>query len=128
TGFAAVGHSSAAWKPELVGGPSSELPSSDANIRPQRRFRLWLHKTYARAPPFGRHSCNLRPDRARSQRACSQISEGQSVETLDQISFDLLEDARDAVIVADRRSGGVRFWNPAARALLGYNAAEADSP
>src|SRR5204863_2578283 len=48
TGFAAVGHSSAAWKPELVGGPSSELPSSDANIRPQRRFRLWLHKTYAR--------------------------------------------------------------------------------
>src|SRR5439155_20991554 len=74
------------------------------------------------------NSCHLRPDRARSHRACSQISEGQSVETLDQIFFDLLEDARDAVIVADRRSGGIRFWNPAARALLGYASAEAVSP
>ena len=27
-----------------------------------------------------------------------------------------------------RRSGGVRFWNPAARALLGYTAPEAVSP
>jgi diguanylate cyclase (GGDEF)-like protein/PAS domain S-box-containing protein len=50
------------------------------------------------------------------------------VETRDQIFYDLLEDARDAVIIVDRRSGGVRFWNPAARALLGYAAAEAASP
>ncbi|QIN83985.1 PAS domain S-box protein [Rubrobacter tropicus] len=37
----------------------------------------------------------------------------------------LFESVRDAVIVADADTGGVVLWNPAAREIFGYSAAEA---